>query len=90
MFLCKYVVPRVMVKKVIHHIKHAAHTFRQHSCTLVVSAVGIVAGLLWQDAIKSTLSYFYPGSELTNKYVIAILFTAIAVLITYLLSEKKT
>jgi uncharacterized membrane protein len=56
------------------------------------AALGLVAALAWNDAIKSTIDYFFvTGGGLIAKIVYAILISIIVVTITYYLVriEKK-
>lgn len=53
----------------------------------IVAALGLVAGLAWNDAIKSVIEFFYPLNENTlwAKLVYAVLITGIIVLVSYFL-----
>lgn len=67
---------------------------REKTVGYILAAMGFVAGLAWNEAIKSLIEYFYPASQngLTAKFIYAILITIVVVLIsTYLvrLSAKK-
>ncbi|OGF77776.1 hypothetical protein A3I27_02095 [Candidatus Giovannonibacteria bacterium RIFCSPLOWO2_02_FULL_43_11b] len=67
---------------------------REKTFGYILAALGLVAGLAWNEAIKSLIEYFYPASKngLSAKFIYAFLITIIVVLIsTYLvrLSSKK-
>ena len=54
----------------------------------IVGAFGLVAGLAWNEAIKSLIDMFFPGDEssITIKFLYAFLITVVIVIITvYLL-----
>ncbi len=60
----------------------------------IAAALGLVAGLAWNDAIKSLIDLFFPeqNAAVLPKFIYAIVITIIVVLISrYLLtpSDKK-
>jgi uncharacterized membrane protein len=64
--------------------------FRENFITLIISALGLVSALSWNDAIKSAISTLFPtASDLIYKFYVAVAVTIIAVLITYFLSKIK-
>jgi len=51
--------------------------------TLVMSALGFVAALAWNDAIQTTFNKFFgEQSELWAKYIYAVILTTIVVIIS--------
>lgn len=50
----------------------------------IVAGLGLVAGLAWNDAIKSMIEYFFPLEEnsLMAKFIYALLITLFVVLIS--------
>ena len=68
---------------------------QQRTLTYIVGALGLVAGLAWNDAIKSTIEHFFPlnGSSLGLKLAYAVLVTFMVVLLSSylikLLGDKK-
>jgi len=67
---------------------------REKTFGYIVGALGLVAGLAWNEAIKALIEYFFPASQngILAKFIYAILITIIIVLTsTYLvkLSTKK-
>lgn len=59
--------------------------------TLATSGFGLVAALAWNETIQEFVKAFIepriPGSGLLSKFIYAVLITALAVLITYQLSQ---
>ncbi|MBU0596732.1 hypothetical protein KJ641_02440 [Patescibacteria group bacterium] len=56
----------------------------------VVAALGLVAGLAWNDAIKTLIEFLFPmagGNSVIIKFGYAFLITAVVVLITLLLTR---
>lgn len=50
----------------------------------VATAMGIIAGLAWNDAVKALIEYVFPISQntLLAKFLYAVIITAVAVFIT--------
>lgn len=63
----------------------------------IVTALGLVAGLAWNDAVKSAIEHFFPAEQngLTAKFIYAAAITLVVVLISVYLvkiiskGEKK-
>ncbi|MFZ2682027.1 MAG: DUF5654 family protein [Patescibacteria group bacterium] len=53
----------------------------------VTAALGVVAGLAWNDAVKSAIDYFFPAESATivAQFLYAIIVTLIVVVLTLLL-----
>ena len=65
--------------------------FRENFITLIVSALGLVAALSWNDTLKAAIAVLFPeGSDLAYKFYVSVSVTVIAVIITYFLSRIKT
>jgi len=68
---------------------------RKRVVTYITAAFGLVAGLAWNDAIKSLIEYWFPVNQgsVTAKFVYALLVTAILVVVTMylvrLFKDKK-
>jgi ribose/xylose/arabinose/galactoside ABC-type transport system permease subunit len=61
---------------------------REKSIGYILAALGLVAGLSWNEAIKALIDQFFPslGSGVLVKFIYAIVITVIIVIITvYLL-----
>ena len=64
--------------------------FKDNSATLMISALGVVAALSWNDAIKSAIEALFPaGGDVLYKFYVAIMVTVISVVITYFFSRIK-
>ena len=60
----------------------------QSMITLAIAALGLVAALAWNDAIKETIIRFLGnGDSLASKYLYAIIATAIAVAVVLILAR---
>ena len=65
--------------------------FRNNFTTLLISALGLVAALSWNEAIKEAVITLIPGEKtVVYKFYIAITITIISVTFTYFLSKLKT
>lgn len=67
---------------------------RERTIGYVLAAFGFVAGLAWNEAVKSLIDKFFPdsGNSVIMKFIYALIITAIAVIITVYLvkiTEKK-
>jgi len=67
---------------------------REKTLGYILAALGLVAGLAWNEAIKSLISTFFPnsGNNVLANFFYAIVVTIIVVIVTvYLLrlTEKK-
>ncbi len=69
---------------------------RERMVGYILAALGLVAGLAWNDAIKAVIEYFFPiqQSTMQAKVLYAFLITFVIVLATVFimrfLSQKKT
>lgn len=74
--------------------KRLSREVRRQSFVYILTAFGLVAGLAWNDAIKSLIEYFFPLSTNTlfAKFVYAVLITLFVVFVTVYFgkSENKT
>ena len=62
----------------------------------ITGALGIVAGIAWNDAVRALIDYLYPaskGSDIFPKFLYALIITIIVSVVVYfvtkVLSEKK-
>lgn len=63
---------------------------RNQAITMIVTSFGFVAGLAWNEAIKSFIEHFFPiGGGMFAKLIYALLITGIVVFATYILSRMK-
>jgi hypothetical protein len=73
-----------------HEVKNFTKTFRESFTTLIISALGLVAALSWNDAIKTTIDTLFPDkSNLIYKFYIAAVVTVVSIVITYFMSKLK-
>lgn len=62
---------------------------KQQTLGFVTAALGLVAGLAWNDAIKALIEYLFPlqKSTVTVKFVYALLITIVVVIVTAYLAR---
>ena len=73
-----------------HEVSKFTKTFRESFAAFIVSALGVVAALSWNDAIKTAIETLLPSvGNLVYKFYVAIMVTVIAVIITYFISKIK-
>ena len=66
--------------------------FRKQLASYVMASFGLVAGLAWNDAVKSTIEYLFPannGGWLIVKFVSALVFTTLVVVVSVFLNREK-
>lgn len=67
--------------------------FRKQLAAYILASFGMVAGLAWNDAVKSTIEYLFPannGGGLILKFVYALVFTTLVVVASIILNRKKS
>ena len=73
-----------------HEVSKFTKAFRENFATLIISALGLVAALSWNDAIKTSIDTLFPSvGNVIYKYYVAIIVTIISVVITYFISKIK-
>jgi len=73
-----------------HELSKFTKAFRENFATLIISALGLVAALSWNDAIKTTIDTLFPAEKnIIYKYYVAAVVTVISVVITYFISKLK-
>lgn len=77
-------------------ITEVKEEMRERTLGYILTAFGLVAGLAWNDAVKSFIEQIFPadqtGNTLKAKFIYAIIITTVVVLVSaYLsrLSRKK-
>jgi Flp pilus assembly pilin Flp len=83
---------KIQKRKMIinHEVSKFTKAFRENFATLIISALGLVAALSWNDAIKTTIdTLFATTGNLIYKFYVAIIVTVISVVITYFISKLK-
>lgn len=65
------------------------HKIRKDTVGYILAAFGIIAGLAWNDAVKSLIEYLVPlsGNTLMLKFSYALIITLIVVLVSNYLSR---
>jgi len=72
-------------------VSNFTKTFKNNFTTLLIFALGLLAALTWQEAIKEAVLELIPGENtVIYKFYIAITVTLISVTFTYFLSKFKT
>lgn len=72
-------------------VSNFTKTFRKDFTTLLISALGLVAALSWNDAIKEAINVLFPTvATAIYKFYVAIIITIISITFTYFLSKFKT
>jgi iron-sulfur cluster repair protein YtfE (RIC family) len=73
-----------------HEVSKFTKAFRENFATLIISALGLVAALSWNDAIKTTIETLLPSvGNVIYKYYVAITVTVLSVVITFFISKIK-
>jgi hypothetical protein len=81
-----------MKSKIKEELKSVKHEVRNKTVGYIVTAFGLVAGLAWNDAIKSLIEYYFPLTDQSvwAKVIYATILTLIIVLISvYLMRITK-
>jgi hypothetical protein len=80
-------------EKLISEMAKVRSEVRNRTVKYIVAALGLVAGLAWNDAIKALIEYFFPQDQnsLKAKLVYAVFITLIVAVLSFYLSqlEKK-
>lgn len=72
----------ILSQRILEVVK-MGRKFIEQMVTLFTAAIGVMAALAWNDAVQALFnSYFPQGEGIKERFVFAILITAIAVLIT--------
>lgn len=78
--------------------KKIRYLIKEKTTSYLLAAFGLVAGLAWNEAVKSLIEYIFPMSQntLLAKFVYALILTAILVIVSSYLArmikkeEKKS
>jgi len=76
-------------KKIREEINGVRNEVKKRTVGYIATALGLVAGLAWNDAIKSLIEYYFPlsGQSVWAKVIYAALLTIIIVLISVYLTR---
>jgi len=72
-----------------HEIRQFTKSFRENFFTLIISAMGLVVALSWNNFWTTWVSTLTVENTLAYKLAIAILMTLFAVVLTYIFSRFK-
>ncbi len=81
-----------MIEEFKEKEKNLRKELRAQSIGYIVAALGLVAGLSWNDAIKSVIDHFFnaEGSGIIAKFIYAIAITVLIILLSqFLLRMSK-
>lgn len=69
--------------------KAIAFTVRDKMAASIIGAFGLIAGLAWNDAVKSAIEYFYPpgAGGIASKFIYAVLVTLVVAIFIYVVSK---
>jgi hypothetical protein len=73
-----------------HEIQRFTKTFKENFVTLIVSALGLVAALSWNDAIKLWIDTVFPEKTVAYRFYVAFVVTILSVTLTYFISKLKS
>lgn len=67
------------------------HEFKAKTVGYIVGALGLVAGLAWNEAIKGFIDYLYPlgKDSLPAKFIYAIAITIIVALLGWYMTREE-
>jgi len=72
------------IDKIREKGEEVSDKFREQTAGYITTALGIVAGLAWNDAIKSLIEFIFPLSKdtLMARFIYAALITVVVILIS--------
>lgn len=76
-------------EKLISEIAQMRNELRDKTVKYITAGLGLVAGLAWNDAIKSAIEYFFPQDQnsLKAKLIYALIITLIVVILSFYLTR---
>lgn len=77
--------PRIS-KKLKREIVDVRQEIRDKTAGYIVTALGLVAGLAWNEAIRSMIEYFFPPNKsgaVWAKFIYAVVLTLVVVLVSF-------
>lgn len=65
---------------------------KEQTFGLILAAFGLVAGLAWNDAVKSLIEYLFPlnSATLVAKFAYAFLLTILLAFLAYVLTKLRS
>ncbi|MES2023106.1 MAG: DUF5654 family protein [Patescibacteria group bacterium] len=82
-----------MKEEVIKKIAKVNRDIQRQTFGYILTALGLVVGLAWNDAIRSSIEYLFPLNQnsITAKFLYAIILTMLIVFISkYVLKTLET
>lgn len=78
-----------VIKKIKKEQEKVRQEIIQKSLGYLIAAFGLVAGLAWNEAVKSLIEFFFPFSDdsLLAKFAYAVLMTVLVIVVTVYLSK---
>lgn len=76
-----------VLNKLSKHSAEVRVALADQTINYVTAALSVVAGLAWNDAVKSAITYFFPtqASNIAAQFIYALAMTVIVVLLTIIL-----
>lgn len=83
------------ISKIREKSREIQHEIRSRTVGYILTGLGVVVGLAWNDTISAVIQYFFPNEKTTilAKVIYAALLTTVVVIIGIYLSrfaEKKS
>jgi len=71
-------------RKIIKETQRISREIKERTLGYLITALGLVAGLAWNDAIKTSIDLLFPSTQasILAKFLYALLITAIVVIIS--------
>ncbi len=75
--------------KVFNKVSRVQKEFRKQTLGYIVGALSLVAGLAWNDAVKTIIEYIFPldKNSMWIKLIYAVILTVIIILVTISLNR---
>ena len=76
-------------EKIINELAQVKTEVKTKTIKYIVAALGLVAGLAWNDAVKAGIEYFFPQNQnnLEAKLIYAVTITFIVAIASFYLSR---
>ncbi len=83
--------PRSKLERIKQEGENVKKEVREQTVGLIIAAFGLVAGLAWNDAVKSLIEYFFPlnAETLVAKFTYALILTVILAVLAYGLNKLR-
>lgn len=76
--------------KVVERLERFEHRFKSKMSVLVISALGLIAALMWNEAVKEIIALYSPAEQkLIYQITAASVITVFAVIVTVMLSSSE-